>query len=77
MIAQTTKPRAVDHLKMPIQSVLRSVSSNLRLEVVLMKYFSSQEIAELMSRIEGDIVASVPMTDFIKGYQSHKYVLPK
>ena len=49
----------------------------MRLEVVLKKSFSSQEIAELMSRIEGDIVASVPMTDFIKGYQSHKYVLPK
>jgi hypothetical protein len=36
-----------------------------------------QEIAERLSHIEGDVIASVPMTDFIKGYQTHKYVLPK
>ena len=36
-----------------------------------------QEIAELLKDLKGDVIASVPMTDFIKGYQTHKYMLPK
>jgi hypothetical protein len=40
-------------------------------------FHNFQEIAERLTHIEGDVVASVPMTDFIKGYQTHKYMLPK
>lgn len=36
-----------------------------------------QDIAEIVSKLEGDVVASVSMTDFIRGYQTHKYLLPK
>ena len=36
-----------------------------------------QEIAEMLKDLNGDVIASTPMTDFIKGYQTHKYLLPK
>jgi hypothetical protein len=36
-----------------------------------------QKIAELLKDINGDVIASVPMTDFVKGYQTHQYLLPK
>ncbi len=36
-----------------------------------------QAIADRLSKLKGDVIASVPMTDFIKGYQTHKYLLPK
>jgi len=36
-----------------------------------------RDIAEMLKDLNGDVVTSVPMTDFIKGYISHKYLLPK